>query len=171
MQALFSSTPSIPSVIFITALPVVSAKKHDAVLNLVLSSPLSQLCIWPSPHWWPDNQKAKERGSREREDSGPTTKIGQFSRESWMSGRHSTGCQLFWKDECHDWWENLSGLGSTTTSWAQLYWCGRAQLLQESRWWFWRRLVLHHWLWKGLGALLCSKVCANKVKDAWLLRW
>ena len=55
MQVLLSSPPSIPSIIYycITVLlvvEVVSFKKHDAVLNLVLSSPLSQPCIWPSPH-------------------------------------------------------------------------------------------------------------------------
>ena len=31
-------------------LQVVSFKSYDAVLNLFLSSPLSQPCIWPSPH-------------------------------------------------------------------------------------------------------------------------
>ena len=50
VQVLFSSPPSIPSVIyFILPVELVSFKKHDAVLNLVLSSP-SEPCIWPSPH-------------------------------------------------------------------------------------------------------------------------
>ena len=51
MQVLFSSPPSIPSIIyFILPVEVVSFIKQDAVLNLVLSSPISLLCIWPSPH-------------------------------------------------------------------------------------------------------------------------
>ena len=53
-------------------------------LNLVPSSSLAQPCIWPSPHWWPDNQKANERGFRREEEIAnenpkPTTKIGEFS--------------------------------------------------------------------------------------------
>ena len=51
MQVLFYSPPSIASIIyFILPVEVVSFKKQDAVLNLVLSSPISLLCIWPSPH-------------------------------------------------------------------------------------------------------------------------
>ena len=61
-----------------------SGGRDGAALNLVLSSPLAQPCIWPSPHWWPDNQKANERGFRREEEIAnenpkPTTKIGEFS--------------------------------------------------------------------------------------------
>ena len=54
MQALFSSPSSILSVIYyyISVFPaeVVSFKKHDAFLDLFLSSPLHHLFyIWPSP--------------------------------------------------------------------------------------------------------------------------
>ena len=81
--------------------------KHDPALNLVLlSSNLSQPCIHQFPLWGPDDQKAKEKGSRGRKDSGgedsrPTTKIGQFSGQSWVSGRQSTWGHLYRRDECH----------------------------------------------------------------------
>ena len=63
---------------------VVSSNKHGSFLNLVLFSPLTVPCIWPDPHWWPDNQKAKERGSRGEEEIAnenpkSKTKIGRFS--------------------------------------------------------------------------------------------
>ena len=87
--------------ISVLSVEVVSFKKQDALRNLVLSSPLSHPFIWPYSHWWLDNQKTKERGSRGEEDSGPTTKIAQFSGWWWVSGRQSTGCQLFGKVECH----------------------------------------------------------------------
>ena len=48
VQVLFSSPPSV--IYFILPVELVSFKKHDAVLNLVLSSPFSQHYIWPSPH-------------------------------------------------------------------------------------------------------------------------
>ena len=51
MQVLFSSPPSIPSIIyFILPVEVVSFKKQDAVLNLVLSSFLGRPCFRPSSH-------------------------------------------------------------------------------------------------------------------------
>ena len=85
MQVLFSSPPSITSVIyFILPVEVVGSWKQDAVPSLVLASPFSQHYIWPSPHWLPDNQKAKERESRGEEEipnENPksTTEIGRFS--------------------------------------------------------------------------------------------
>ena len=90
---LFSSTViswSIPA-----ALCSIGSRNEDLV-NLALSSPLPRSRIWPSPHW-----HAKERGSRERENCGPTAKISQFSGKSRVPGRRSTGCQLFGKGECH----------------------------------------------------------------------
>ena len=96
--------------------------KYGPAFNLVLSSPLHLSCLWPSPPWWQDNQKAKEWGSRGREeswneDSRPKTKICQFSGWSGMSEGQSTWCQLFRKDECHGKWKDLSNLGSVRTSW------------------------------------------------------
>ena len=80
VQVLFSSPPSILSVIYycITVLPVevVSFKKHDAVLNLVLSSPLSHPCIRLARYKGDceektehlHTEKANERRTRGREE-------------------------------------------------------------------------------------------------------
>ena len=108
--------------------------EYGPAFNLVLSSPLNPSCLWQSPPWWQEDQKAREGGSRGKEeswieDSRSKTKIGQLSGWSGMSGRKPTWCQLFRKDECHGKWKNLPSLVSITTSWALIYWCGRAQPL------------------------------------------
>ena len=133
MIQMFSSLPPFLSVIYNCIL--------SALKSIMLSSTLFCLILSTLV----SDQKAKERGSREREGSGPTTKIAQLSRQLTMSGRQSIGRKLFWNGQCHDWWENLSSLGSTTTSWALIFWFGRARPLQESGWGLWWSLVLHQW--------------------------
>ena len=134
--------------------------RHGINCNPFLSFPLrSPGCIWStSSWWWPDKQKVEEVESRRggEEDWRSTTKIAfRLSGRSRMSGRESTGCELFRREECHSQWIDLSSLGIVATSWAWTHWSGRAQPLQESKWRSWRSLVLHHRPSQDVGTLHC----------------
>ena len=135
--------------------------RHGINCNLVLSLLLCPPCsIWStSPWWWSDKEKVQEVESRRggEEDSGSTTKISfRFRWQSRMSGRESTRRQLFRKEEYDSQWIDMPSLGSFGTSWAQSYWSGRAQPLQEPKWRSGRSLVLHHWPSQDVGTLPCS---------------
>ena len=64
---------------FVLLAELVGFSKHGSALNLVLSSPLGQPCIWP------DNRKMEERGmgrGEENPNKGSGTKVGQFAGQS-----------------------------------------------------------------------------------------
>ena len=101
---------------------------HDLLLSFPLRPPS---CIRSTPTLWPDKkQRAQKVGSKGRweESSTPkTTEIGlRFPR---MSGRQSTWCQLYGKEECDSQWPDLSSLVSFADSWwawTTVCWGGRA---------------------------------------------
>ena len=75
--------------------------------RLSLSSPLSHPCIWPYPHRWPDEQKAKKRReSDEIPNEKSKTEIGQFLGWWSVAGRQSTwwrriSCKLWGMSQSH----------------------------------------------------------------------